>query len=621
MSNKYVAIKVVSKLEHMSIDSRTRLVREASIMKSLDHPLMADLFYLTEDESNSYLVMEYLENSSLLDLINNTVEEYEYEEEEEENEQNSNEQNQSNKDNKKHIFKIKPLDEKVVQKIFVQLIVALEFLHNVQHVAHRDIKAENVLLDRYNNIRIIDFGLSAIVQDDKKSLKRTVGSVAYTAPEILLKKPYSKSADIWSAGVLLYALSTSRLPFISRSNSKIVSSSKNIFNSNTKSNNNDHCNCISRSMNPSSFYDVYKDPKKMCKMILYGNLYIPSSLSPELQDLLVRMLERDPNKRITINEIEQHPFFSLEQYNMLMDFVKRQDKVEDIDLKIDQEIVSEMEARGINCDLLPQLLFLQEADEITAAYKEMKKVKVMKDLSDLYDELQKNDLNKILSPKKIEVKSRNINLNDSQSEKNENTNEEKFAEKNENLNLNESQLEKSENKNEEKISKKNENSNLNDLKSKNNLKIDDSSSQNTNQFIFTGLHKIVHDDNYEDSSENNTDNEIENNGEQRTFRKSQSVVISELNLNVLLNQNDPPSVQTSPAFNDNIKKLNLRPHPFPHTSSPPQSNLQNIIHSQMIRSQTSSLIFTPNESSDGTNTKIVPKSYMRPRIHLGLMNV
>lgn len=631
LSNKYVAIKVVSKVEHMSIESRTRLAREASIMKSLDHPLMADLFYFMEDESNSYLVMEYLENSSLLDLINSTLEEWEYEEDEDEVEANNKIEpsnrndiernkikvtektlpdinsnisstnnaettNESQKDTNrtKKFSKINTLDENTVRKIFVQLIVALEFLHNVQHVAHRDIKAENVLLDRYNNIRIIDFGLSAIVQDENSSMKRTVGSVAYTAPEILMKKRYTKSADIWSAGVLLYALSTSRLPFISQPNSKITTNSKNKSNAKSNSYLRSDSGILSRSQNPSSFYDTYNDPKKMCQMILHGDLYIPETVSPDLQDLLRRMLEKDPNKRITIKEIEEHPFFSQVQYKMLIDFVKRQDKIEDIDLKLDPEIVAEMESRGMNCELLSQSLFVQELDEVSAAYKEMKKVKVMKDLSELYKELEKSS-NQTLNDNKILNQEKNIDI-------------QQISDQIEPQICFDNPILQPEKDNKDSLPNSSE-----------------SSCQDPNSFFYCGnaLHKIVHDDFYDDSSESNTDHEFNdtNNEGQHKFRKSQSVVISELNLNVLLNSNES-SVQTSPPLFINNKKN--KPLVIPHPSTPQQQlqqRQQYTINSQMVRSQTSTLIFNPNDFSDGSNARIVPKSYVRPRIHLGMMKV
>ena len=295
LSNQYVAIKVVSKHEHMSIESRTRLVREASIMKSLDHPLMADLFYFMEDESNSYLVMEYLENSSLLDLINNTVEEYEFEEEEEESVDDKNERNttctysnQKSNKNARHFFKIKALDENIVRKIFVQLIVALEFLHNVQHVAHRDIKAENVLLDRYNNIRIIDFGLSAIVQDDNKSLKRTVGSVAYTAPEILLNDPDTykydgKSSDVYSFSMILYLIFTGNKLY----DKKVI-------------------------------FQIIKELKQN------NRPQLPSDFNKSLKYLIESCWENDPQKRMTFNKIIE--YFNSQEFitnnNHIIDFAK-----------------------------------------------------------------------------------------------------------------------------------------------------------------------------------------------------------------------------------------------------------------------------------------------------------
>lgn len=360
-------------------------------MKSLDHPLLSELFYFTEDENCFYLVMEYLENGSLLDLINsNNPTSFLFGNQSSDSNQSKSPSNCLNQPESlfTKISNNNFLDEDTVRKFFVQLIVALDFLHHDQHIAHRDIKLENVILDRYNNIRIIDFGLSAILTDESESLKTTVGSIAYSAPEILMKKKYSKSADIWSAGVILYTLATSKLPFL------------------------DLTDEISYTNVDNAKYGVLNDPSKICNMILHGHLEIPTNLSENLQDLIPKMLERDPHKRITIQNIIEHPWFSKEQYTMLLDFVENQDKIENIDLQLDEQIEARLVDSGIDVEMLPHLLFVQEIDEATASYKELRKNKIKEELKQLYSNisLSNNQHEQVQQPNQFNSLDQFVNL-------------------------------------------------------------------------------------------------------------------------------------------------------------------------------------------------------------------
>ena len=129
----FVAIKVINKRLIRSKTEFDLLQREVNLIRTMDHPFIALFYEALEDEKNFYLVQELVENGNLLDYVNSH----------------------------------KGLSEEEAGHIFIQLISVLDYLHNIRHVAHRDLKAENVLLDRNYNVRLCDFGLSrAFTRDD-----------------------------------------------------------------------------------------------------------------------------------------------------------------------------------------------------------------------------------------------------------------------------------------------------------------------------------------------------------------------------------------------------------------------------------------------------------------------
>jgi serine/threonine protein kinase len=145
----------------------------------MHHPFVTELFQALDDDTNYYLVMEFVEHGNMLDYVNLNGR----------------------------------VNEDQARRFFTQLIWVLEYLHFERKVAHRDLKCENVLLDRYDNIRLIDFGLSTAFSDLNPQLATACGSPAYAAPEMVKGNQYTKSADIWSAGILLFAVCTGYLPF------------------------------------------------------------------------------------------------------------------------------------------------------------------------------------------------------------------------------------------------------------------------------------------------------------------------------------------------------------------------------------------------------------------------
>ena len=112
-----------------------------------------------------------------------------------------------------HINKHGYIYEDEAKKMFRQIVTAVAHCH-ASGVVHRDLKCENILLDEQMNVKVCDFGFAALVQSPTVNLTTHCGSYAYAAPEILTNKPYvGAQSDVWSLGVILYAMTVGRLPF------------------------------------------------------------------------------------------------------------------------------------------------------------------------------------------------------------------------------------------------------------------------------------------------------------------------------------------------------------------------------------------------------------------------
>ncbi|KAK6755403.1 hypothetical protein RB195_014022 [Necator americanus] len=177
ITGQEVAIKIIDKTA-LNPSSLQKLFREVKIMKQLDHPNIVKLYQVMENEQTLYLVLEYASGGEVFD----------------------------------YLVAHGRMKEKEARVKFRQIVSAVQYLHS-KNIIHRDLKAENLLLDADMNIKIADFGFSNQFTLGNK-LDTFCGSPPYAAPELFQGKKYDgPEVDVWSLGVILYTLVSGSLPF------------------------------------------------------------------------------------------------------------------------------------------------------------------------------------------------------------------------------------------------------------------------------------------------------------------------------------------------------------------------------------------------------------------------
>lgn len=228
-----VAVKIVDKTQ-LNQENLEKIFREIRIMKQLHHPHIVRLYQVMETDKMLYMVTEYASAGEIFD----------------------------------HLVSHGRMTESEARKKFKQLAAAVHFLHTSK-IVHRDLKAENLLLDSSLNIKIADFGFSNVFQENVH-LKTFCGSPPYAAPELFEGRSYlGPAVDIWSLGVVLYVLICGALPFdgISLNNLKL--------------------------------------------RVLSGKFTVPFYMSRECELLIRSMLQVDPEQRIAISAVIKHKWVTM----------------------------------------------------------------------------------------------------------------------------------------------------------------------------------------------------------------------------------------------------------------------------------------------------------------------
>ena len=320
---------------------------------------------------------------------------------------------------------------------FQQIINGVEYLHK-QGIIHRDLKPENLLLDYKNNIKISDFGLSTFFSKNHY-LQTACGTPSYAPPEMLEGQQYNgEASDIWSCGIILYAMLCGSLPFTESKEEIIV---------------------------------------RKIKMHDYS---IPKYLSKEAQDILNHILKINPEERFTIEGIKKHPWFNLVEPHLIKGI-----SINEVKIPVDENILNMVKDFGFDKEECRNLLLNNKFCSLTSIYYLcLKKYireggKSISDLeSDLYEEYindpknyinqnsNENNLNKNNQNKKEKVKYINKNNNSktgNNSVKNNIKNKNGLKDKNYNSkNREESKTKRKDNY----IVKNNENENINNINKK-----------------------------------------------------------------------------------------------------------------------------------------------------------
>ncbi|TKY64627.1 CBL-interacting serine/threonine-protein kinase 25 [Spatholobus suberectus] len=235
-TNESVAIKVIKKEKLKKERLVKQIKREVSVMRLVRHPHIVELKEVMATKGKIFLVMEYVKGGELFAKVAKGK-----------------------------------LAEDLARKYFQQLISAVDFCHS-RGVTHRDLKPENLLLDQNEDLKVSDFGLSALPEQCRADgmLVTPCGTPAYVAPEVLKKKGYDGSkADIWSCGVILYALLCGYLPFQGENVMRIYR---------------------------KAFRAEYE---------------FPDWISPQAKSLISNLLVADPGKRYSIPDIMKDPWFQI----------------------------------------------------------------------------------------------------------------------------------------------------------------------------------------------------------------------------------------------------------------------------------------------------------------------
>uniref|UniRef100_A0A8C7J8I2 non-specific serine/threonine protein kinase n=1 Tax=Oncorhynchus kisutch TaxID=8019 RepID=A0A8C7J8I2_ONCKI len=263
-----------------------QLFREVRIMKLLNHPNIVKLFEVIETERTLYLVMEYASGGEVFD----------------------------------YLVAHGRMKEKEARAKFRQIVSAVQYCHQ-KHIVHRDLKAENLLLDADMNIKIADFGFSNEFTMGNK-LDTFCGSPPYAAPELFQGKKYDgPEVDVWSLGVILYTLVSGSLPFDGQ------------------------------------------NLKELRERVLRGKYRIPFYMSTDCENLLKRFLVLNPAKRGTFEQIMKDRWINVgSEEDELKPFVEPEQDI------TDQKRIDVMVGMGFSPEEIQESLAKMKYDEITATY-------------------------------------------------------------------------------------------------------------------------------------------------------------------------------------------------------------------------------------------------------------
>ncbi|KAJ8414555.1 hypothetical protein AAFF_G00037570 [Aldrovandia affinis] len=285
LTGREVAIKIIDKTQ-LNPTSLQKLFREVRIMKGLNHPNIVQLFEVIETDKTLYLIMEYASGGEVFD----------------------------------YLVSHGRMKEKEARAKFRQIVSAVHYCHQ-KNIVHRDLKAENLLLDADSNIKIADFGFSNEFTLGNK-LDTFCGSPPYAAPELFQGKKYDgPEVDIWSLGVILYTLVSGSLPFDGQ------------------------------------------NLKELRERVLRGKYRVPFYMSTDCEGILRRFLVLNPTKRCTLEQIMKDKWM-----NAGYEGEELKPHVEPVEDYNDASRIEVMVGMGYSREEIVDALTNQKYNEVTATY-------------------------------------------------------------------------------------------------------------------------------------------------------------------------------------------------------------------------------------------------------------
>ena len=279
--------------------------QEISIHRKLDHPFIAQYFGHIREEETVSMIMEYVQGIPLIELVNQSG----------------------------------YIRELEAQKMFCELVSAVYYLHRVKRIVHRDLKLENILLTPQRHVKLIDFGFA---RENSGVMTTQCASFPYAAPEVFMGKTYTEAVDVWSLGVILYAMLVGALPFGS---GDIVHLSKRV------------CN---------------EEPE------------YPETLGQNVVDLLKKMFVKNPEERIDIDGVRKHPWMQRTRFALLMDeaVVLTPDTITYPVVGVpDNDTVEQCKELGVDTEHIPWDNFEEADDHASMIYRIVRRAAISKGLS------------------------------------------------------------------------------------------------------------------------------------------------------------------------------------------------------------------------------------------------
>ncbi|XP_077918933.1 RAC-beta serine/threonine-protein kinase isoform X3 [Halichoerus grypus] len=236
-SGRYYAMKILRKEVIIAKDEVAHTVTESRVLQNTRHPFLTALKYAFQTHDRLCFVMEYANGGELFF----------------------------------HLSRERVFTEERARFYGAEIVSALEYLHS-RDVVYRDIKLENLMLDKDGHIKITDFGLCKEGISDGATMKTFCGTPEYLAPEVLEDNDYGRAVDWWGLGVVMYEMMCGRLPFYNQ------------------------------------------DHERLFELILMEEIRFPRTLSPEAKSLLAGLLKKDPKQRLgggpsDAREVMEHRFF------------------------------------------------------------------------------------------------------------------------------------------------------------------------------------------------------------------------------------------------------------------------------------------------------------------------